>query len=955
MAKVEFNEDLNRRFNPGTLVKVRGREWVLEACDIEGCVKLRPLGGTDGDVQILMPSIEDTELESATFPLPDSLKPGSYSSAFLLRNALRLKLTNAAGPFRSLGHVAVEPRSYQLVPLLMALKQNPVRLLIADDVGIGKTIEAGLIVKEFLERGEVTKFIVLCPPHLVEQWVEELKEHFNIEAASVTARSIKSLEKEVPATETFFDHYPASVISLDYIKADEHSQWFKNHAGEDAMIIVDEAHTCCVGGGKQLRFNLLKSLAEDKKRNMLLLTATPHSGDENAFSNLISLLNPKFADLNSLEEAKDDVRKELAEHLVQRRRKDIVNYPGKTSFPERMVTEVTYNLTGKWGDFFEDVRKYCVKIAQDSEKERGYKGRMMWYATLALLRCISSSPAAARSALTTRLGNTEEQNEQNLDLLEQSINDTYDGIGDELNENEQLMEPVLENSSELEQLIKKANALSGKDDDPKLLCLIKHISEMYKNQKKKGSVYRPVIFCKYIATAHYLAEQLEKEFSTSAVSFVTGEYTSDQRQDIVAELAKNNNPILVATDCLSEGINLQEGFNAVIHYDLAWNPTRHEQREGRVDRFGQQCSKVWCSMLYGSDNPVDGFIFNVILRKARTIKDSLGVLVPVPEDDASVRVAIVKAALMKERSSGADYQGALFTDEELGIVAKEVEAKWNKLLEKEKANRTVFAQRAMHPEDVAPEWEKTKKALGDSKDVERFFTETSKRLNIGLEPQEEGSYILNITTLPVELRKQIAPIVKTTKSGLLKISFEYPPKQGYTFLQRSNPVVTNFASYLLEGALSPNTKSPAARCGAYLSDKVSGEIITIYLLRIRYQIKTTGSRKILMAEESVVLGIQGRSNPKVIADDDVEKLLNGKPTGNLSSEKISEEVKNSIEYYSSNKNVFDEIAKVRAEQLAQDHTSVRKATNIDQKSVKVEACLPCDLIGVYVLLPDEEL
>ena len=936
------------------MVRVRGREWVLESCDIEDCIKLRPLGGTDSDVQIIMPLIEDTELESATFPVPDSTKPGSYSSALLLRNALRLKLTNAAGPFRSLGHVAVEPRSYQLVPLLMALKQNPVRLLIADDVGIGKTIEAGLIVKELLERGEVTKFIVLCPPHLVEQWVEELREHFNIEAASVTARSIKSLEKEVPATETFFDHYPASVISLDYIKADEHSQWFKNHAGEDAMIIVDEAHTCCVGGGRQLRFNLLKSLADDKKRNMLLLTATPHSGDENAFGNLISLLNPKFADLNSLEEAKDDIRKELAEHLVQRRRKDIVNYPGKTSFPERMVTEVTYKLTGKWGDFFEDVRKYCVKIAQESEKEKGYKGRMMWYATLALLRCISSSSAAARSALTTRLGNTQQQNEQNLDLLEQSINDTYDGIGDELNEDEQLMEVSLEESSELQKLIEKANALSGKDDDPKLLCLIKHISEMYKDQKKKSSVYRPVIFCKYIATAHYVAEELQKEFPSSAVSFVTGEYTSDQRQDIVTELVKNENPILVATDCLSEGINLQEGFNAVIHYDLAWNPTRHEQREGRVDRFGQQCSKVWCSMLYGSDNPVDGFIFNVILRKARTIKDSLGVLVPVPEDDASVRVAIVKAALMKERSSGSDNQGSLFTDEELGLVAKEVDAKWNKLLEKEKANRTVFAQRAMHPEDVAPEWEKTKKALGDAKDVERFFTETSKRLNIGLEPQDDGAYVLNVPTLPVELKKQIAPIVKTNKTGLYKISFEYPPKQGYTFLQRSNPVVTNFASYLLEGALSPNAKSPAARCGTYLSDKVT-ELTTIYLLRIRYQIKTTGSRKILMAEESVALGIQGRSNPKVIADDDVEKLLDGKPTGNLSPEKISEEVNNSIEYYNSNKNVFDEIAKARAEQLALDHTSVRKATNIDQKSVKVEACLPCDLIGVYVLLPDGDL
>lgn len=946
MAKVEFN--------PGTLVKVRGREWVLEACDIEDCIKLRPLGGTDSDVQIIMPSIEDTELESATFPVPDSSKPGSYSSALLLRNALRLKLTNAAGPFRSLGHVAVEPRSYQLVPLLMALKQDPVRLLIADDVGIGKTIEAGLIVKELLERGEITKFIILCPPHLVEQWVTELKEHFNIDAVGVTARSIKNLEKDVPPTVMFFDHYPAAVISLDYIKADAHAEWFTSHSGSDAMIVVDEAHTCCVGGGRQLRFNLLKNLAQDKKRNMLLLTATPHSGDENAFSNLISLLDPKFAELNSLEEAKDEIRKDLADHLVQRRRKDIVNYPGKTAFPERLVTEVTYKLTGKWGDFFDDVRKYCVKMAQESEKEKGYKGRMMWYATLALLRCISSSPAAARSALTTRLGNTEGEQEQNLDLLEQSINDTYDGIGDELSEDEQMMEPVLEESSELEKLIEKANALSGKQDDPKLECLIKHISEMYKNQKNNNDTYRPVIFCKYIATAHYLAEELAKEFTSSAVSFVTGEYTSDQRQDIVEELQKNDNPILVATDCLSEGINLQEGFNAVIHYDLAWNPTRHEQREGRVDRFGQKSNKVWCSMLYGADNPVDGFIFNVILRKARTIKDSLGVLVPVPEDDANVRVAIVKAALLRDRVSGSDEQGYLFTDDELGLVVKEVETKWNKLLEKEKANRTVFAQRAMHPETVAPEWEKTKKALGDSKDVERFFTESSKRLNVGLEKQDESSYILNVPSLPEELRKQIAPIAKTNKQGQFKISFEYPPKQGYTFLQRSNPVVTNFASYLLEGALSPNLKSAAARCGTFLSDKVE-ELTTIYLLRIRYQIRTTGSRTILMAEESLALGIQGRSNPKIIADDDVEKLLDGKPSGNLSEKSISDEIIKSIEYYNANTEVFATIAKERAQQLAVDHTSVRKATNIDQKTVKVEACLPCDLIGVYVLLPDGDL
>src|SRR5690606_34280666 len=121
----------------------------------------------------------------------------------------------------------------------------------------------------------------------------------------------------------------------------------------------------------------------------------------------------------------------------------------------------------------------------------------------------------------------------------------------------------------------------------------------------------------------------------------------EERELRVAELAESEQPILVATDCLSEGINLQHGFNAIIHYDLAWNPTRHEQREGRVDRFGQKAKEVYCAMLYGQDNPVDGFILRVIMRKAEVIRGRLGVLVPVPEDSARINHAMIKAALLK--------------------------------------------------------------------------------------------------------------------------------------------------------------------------------------------------------------------------------------------------------------------------------------------------------------------
>lgn len=163
--------------------------------------------------------------------------------------------------------------------------------------------------------------------------------------------------------------------------------------------------------------------------------------------------------------------------------------------------------------------------------------------------------------------------------------------------------------------------------------------------------YQVVVFCRYVATAHYVADHLGRHFPAGTVESVTGEYTPDERRERVEALAEADRRILVATDCLSEGVNLQHLFTAVVHYDLAWNPTRHEQREGRVDRFGQQAAEVRCTMLYGQDNPVDGFVLNVILRKGEAIQKELGVLVPMPEDELRINQALVKAALMKRGES----------------------------------------------------------------------------------------------------------------------------------------------------------------------------------------------------------------------------------------------------------------------------------------------------------------
>src|SRR5512136_2950028 len=167
-------------FAVGSLVKARGREWVVLPESDDNLLVLRPLGGTEDEVTGIYRPLE--KVEPASFDLPNPAQPGDYRSCRLLRDAVRLGFRSSAGPFRSFARIAVEPRPYQLVPLLMALKLDPVRLLIADDVGIGKTIEAGLIARELLDRGEVERLAVLCPPQLAEQRQVELHDKFYIQA-----------------------------------------------------------------------------------------------------------------------------------------------------------------------------------------------------------------------------------------------------------------------------------------------------------------------------------------------------------------------------------------------------------------------------------------------------------------------------------------------------------------------------------------------------------------------------------------------------------------------------------------------------------------------------------------------------------------------------------------------------------------------------------------------------
>ena len=950
---------------PGNLVRARGREWVVQADTHQGdggsLLRLRPLGGADEDIITLIPELEFEPVTPATFAWPNPEQAGNHAAALLLRDALRLKLRAGGGPFRSFGNIAVEPRAYQLVPLLMALRLTTVRLLIADDVGIGKTIEAGLIARELIDRGEVTRLAVLCPPHLVEQWQSELHNRFNLQAVALTSASASRIERDLPHGVGLFDQHPIVVVSLDYIKSERHREHFLSIAPE--CIIVDEAHTCASSGaGKQLRFELLQRLAKDTERHLLLLTATPHSGDEAAFYNLLSLLDPAFVGLQSRTSADDPLRQQLARHFVQRRRKDIVEWQAEThdgrGFARRMKTELTYKLTGDWGAFFDAVQTYCREMAESVEQTQQGSARLIWYATLALLRCVASSPAAAVKALTTRLeGKTAALASDEDDLLEDDR--LHDGGADDLHGND--LEPAgqldeihtaLQDAARLQALIAEAQRLSGKAGDPKLAALIAHMEGLVKDG------YAPVVFCRYVATAHYVAAELKKHFPKVLVDVVTGELSPEERRAKVEGMEEGEGTqarILVATDCLSEGINLQHLFTAVVHYDLAWNPTRHEQREGRVDRFGQQAPEVRCTMLYGQDNPVDGFVLNVILRKGEAIQKELGVLVPMPEDKQRINQALIKAALMKRENRSTAQAQLGFDFEEAEALLAPLQTQWTDALEKAKANRTVFAQRRIRPDEVLPEWQKQQAALGSSADVQRFVQSACARLGAPLEAARRQTHRLHTQHLPEALRQRLADegLVPEGASRAAHTTLVLD----FAELHRSHPLVSVLADHLLENALQSGEDAPAAasitaRCAATITDAVD-VVTTVVLLRLRHQLGYVRRRQPyqMMAEETVALAVKGRSNPEWLSDDTTAQLLECVPTANLPQGAMAREVAQALQFLAQHPQQLNALAQARAQTLLADHRRVREAAR-DVGQYSVAPCLPVDVMGVYVLLPD---
>lgn len=960
---------------PGSVVRFRYREWVVLPSGDDELV-LRPLTGTTEDAvpvhrqlaDLLAYSLPSERIEPARFPLPDPAQLADAEAVRLLGQATRLLLREGAAPFRSLGRISVRPRPYQLVPLLMALRLDPVRLLIADDVGVGKTIEAGLIARELWDSGAIRRLVVLCPPPLTDQWATELREKFNLEPVVVGPATLAALERTLPPGRSVYRHYPVIVASIDFLKLPRNREPFLAEAPD--LVIVDEAHgvvpaTPAERDPRHLRYQLVAELARDARRHLILLTATPHSGIQRAFQRLLGLLDRDFEQWN-LDQLERDQRERLARHLVQRTRADIRQQWQEPVqlYPQRQAQETTYQLSAAYKALFQDTFAFCRELVERSRTLPDRQRRFQWWAALTLLRCVMSSPRAGAQALERRELPSEEESELSVLTEEAEADGTEPAelFGLEPSEQSPLDEvpahrltlatdrtlPLAEKDRRrLRDLAVRARAIEQDPaHDSKLQACLATVRQLLAG----GSA--PVVWCVFVETAEYVAERLDAalrpDFPDLEVACLTGRIGEEERRERVRQLSQAPWRLLVATDCLSEGVNLQEAFDAVLHYDLPWNPNRLEQREGRVDRFGQPKPVVTAVRLYGRDNPVDAEVIDILIRKADRIRRQLGVHVPVPEDEGWLAELLVHRLFVQPRQAqlalpfGPDPSEALLR-------------RWDEDAERERIRRTRFAQHTLDPQAVLRELETCDAVLGDERAVHDFVAAAAQRLGAHAQPAGDGTLVLSgLATLPDPVCQALPRAVR--EKDRWRIAFRFPHPSGIEWVGRNHPFVAALARYLLELAFERlDAASIVARVGVVRTSLVR-TVTTLALLRVRFRLLQP-ERPEAVLEDVLVTGCDLFAE-RWLDPAEARRLLDeARPEAEIP---LGERRELATEALAPWRDLLaqpeptgplGEQLRARADELVAAHRRVREAAKAPRRGLTIDPHWPPDLVAVLVLQP----
>ncbi|MDR0938845.1 MAG: DEAD/DEAH box helicase [Mediterranea sp.] len=951
-------------YQTGTLVEFRQRPWVVQRSSDADLLVIKPLGGTDAEIVGLYLPLYDKldDIRPYQFKRPSSadIGNGGYPlAARILYHACRLSFRDIAGPFHCLGRLSFEPRPYQMVPLIMALRQERVRLLISDDVGIGKTLEALLIAKELLDRNEIDRFAVICLPHLCEQWQNEIKDKFGLDAEIIRSSTVSRLERRLRGDSNIFRDIPFQVISIDYVKQNERMKIFLDHCPD--LIIVDEAHTCARPTGtnksQQQRHYLLNKLSEAGKQ-LVLLTATPHSGQTQEFQSIIGLLDSEFANY-TLETAKE--REALSKHFVQRRRADIKYYldDNEVLFPSRVrIDNDAYNHTPEYSLLLNDLINYIKRGIRQADGIDRRKQRYIYWDLLAMMRGVMSSPEAGIGMLSNKIAKNSDTPipEEDIDGTTEQIyifNDTLKDLTDADDVPPEALEAIQRtDKNKLKDFIERLRRIEENDADDKVKKALENVNFALASDKN------PIVFCQYIQTAEYVGRYLQARLAANrrtknvAIDVISSRQADEERKMKIDALCRAERHVLVCTDCLSEGVNLQQGFDAVIHYDLPWNPNRMEQRDGRVDRFGQTSDEVLISTMYATNNPVDDIVLNVLYKKQREIKKKLGIYLPIADNDATLMESIMRRILVTDtRKPDNIMQPSLFSDEDF-VTDDEQELKLKRMEENERLSHTYFAHKTkqLDPTRLTATLNEAHRVIGGVDDTCEFVVQELR--NAGVDVKEDSPLCYSFPKVGSSKLLHYFPGPETK----VRISFASPTPKGYTYIGRNHVFVEDLSRGVVNDTINGG-KLQAGRTLVMETDKVKTRT-TILLTRVRSVIKDVNQAdRELLGEEMIFVGYRGSiDRHDFIGQDTCQELfLNARATGNVDNLSQSLILDDSINWINDEKTLrlhTDGIALERANKLVDAFTQYRTYTRADTYQV-AEPVLPMDVIAAFVFIPKQ--
>ncbi|MCC6958032.1 MAG: DUF3883 domain-containing protein [Anaerolineales bacterium] len=564
----------------------------------------------------------------------------------LVSEAYRIRMAYLFDPWMAVHLSLVEPLPHQISAVYgEMLPRQPLRFLLADDPGAGKTIMTGLFIKELLLRGDLERCLVVAPGNLVEQWQDELYLRFQLPFELLTNDRIAAAR-----TGNALQEMPLVIARLDKLSRDEDLQAKLNKTEWD-LVVVDEAHkmSASVFGGEikyTKRYHLGEILTR-QARHVLLLTATPHNGKEEDFQLFLALLDADRFEGRYREGVHESDASDLMRRLVK---EQLLKFDGTPLFPERRAYTVAYRLSDLEAALYEQVTSYVREEFNRAESLEGGRKGTVGFALTILQRRLASSPEAIYQSLHRRRKRLESRLRE-FRLLKRGVEagfdldselpvideDAWEDLEDAPEEEaEQATEQVLDLATaartiaELEAEIQTLGQLESLADRVRHSGEDRKWNELSRLLQEQGEMFDPtgerrklVIFSEHRDTLNYLTEKIRSLLGRpEAVVTIHGGIPRDQRRGIQASFVQDKDVlILVATDAAGEGINLQRA-HLMINYDLPWNPTRLEQRFGRIHRIGQtEVCHLWNLV---AEETREGDVYIRLLEKIDQQRQALG-------------------------------------------------------------------------------------------------------------------------------------------------------------------------------------------------------------------------------------------------------------------------------------------------------------------------------------------